>query len=40
MPADPELKPVALFAALRRAVEDSVVAHQELDPAGPVEYVR
>src|SRR5918993_5440689 len=32
---DPELGPVVLVAALRRAVENWVVAHQELDPAGP-----
>src|SRR6185503_8917209 len=33
--ADPELEPVALVAALRRPVEDRVIAHQELDPAAP-----
>src|SRR5262245_47387887 len=30
---DPELEPIALVAALRRAVEDRVIAHQELNPA-------
>src|SRR5215475_1168027 len=33
--ADPELEPVALVAAVRRPVEDRIVAHQELDPAAP-----
>src|SRR5262249_59701414 len=33
--ADPELETIALIAALRRPIEDSVVAHQELDPATP-----
>src|SRR5215207_11595125 len=32
---DPELGRVALVAPLRRAVEDPVVAHQELDSASP-----
>src|SRR5690349_13991588 len=35
MAADPHLESVALVAAFRRPVEDRVVAHQELDPAGP-----
>jgi hypothetical protein len=32
--SDPQLQPVALVAAFRCPVEDRVVAHQELDPAG------
>ena len=35
MPADPHLKRIAFVAAFRSAVEDPVVAHQELDPASP-----
>src|ERR1051325_5783018 len=31
--ADPELEPVSFIAAFGRAVEDPVVAHQELDAA-------
>ena len=33
--AEPELEPIVLVAALRRSVEDRVVAHQELEPAPP-----
>src|SRR5215208_5549035 len=32
---DPELEGTVLVAPLRRPVENWVVAHQELDPAGP-----
>src|SRR5687768_9687653 len=32
VPTDPQLEPVALVTALRCAVEDRVVAHQELVP--------
>jgi hypothetical protein len=31
--ADPELEPVAFVSAIRRPVEDRVIAHQELNPA-------
>jgi hypothetical protein len=37
VPADPELERIPLDAAFRRPVEDPVGAHQELDPASPVE---
>ena len=33
--ADPQLEPIVLVAALRRSVEDRVVAHQELEPTPP-----
>src|SRR5512132_2780575 len=41
VPADPELGGVAFVSAPRRAVEDPVVAHQELEAAcrGPVGLV-
>src|SRR5438067_187934 len=35
VPTDPDLERVALVTALRCAVEDRVVAHQEVDPAPP-----